>query len=73
MTPASSLESLRECYGTRYKWIALAIVMIGTVASLLSSTIVNVTLPHLAAHFRVGNPVQQRHHGDRPPGDEDRA
>lgn len=52
---APSLESLRERYGSRYKWIALATVMIGAIASVLSSTIVNVTLPHLGTHFHVGN------------------
>lgn len=56
---APSLESLRERFGARYKWIALAIVMVGTVASLLSSTIVNVTLPHLGADFQVGNEYLQ--------------
>ena len=56
---APSLESLRARHGARYKWIALVIVMIGAVASLLSSTIVNVALPHLGAQFHVGNEYLQ--------------
>ena len=51
---APSLEALRARFGARYKWIALATVMIGTVASLLSATIINVAVPHLAEHFRIG-------------------
>lgn len=49
-----TLEQLRERYGNRYKWIVLATVMIGTVASILSSTIVNVAVPDLSHHFVLG-------------------
>ena len=55
MTAAPTLDALRARFGDRYKWIALATVMIGAVASLLSATIVNVAVPHLAEHFRIGN------------------
>lgn len=51
---APTLDSLRARYGPRYKWLALSVVMVGAVASILSSTIVNVALPHLSAEFRVG-------------------
>src|SRR4051794_1348914 len=46
-----TLEQLRERYGSRYKWLVLLTVMIGTVASILSSTIVNVAVPDLSRYF----------------------
>jgi len=47
-------EQLRDRYGSRYKWLVLLTVMIGTIASILSSTIVNVAIPDLSRHFTVG-------------------
>jgi EmrB/QacA subfamily drug resistance transporter len=49
-----TLEELRERHGSRYKWLVLLTVMIGTMASILSSTIVNVAVPDLSAHFGLG-------------------
>jgi EmrB/QacA subfamily drug resistance transporter len=49
-----TLEQLRERYGARYKWLVLLTVMIGTMASILSSTIVNVAVPDLSHHFSLG-------------------
>jgi EmrB/QacA subfamily drug resistance transporter len=49
-----TLEQLSERYGTRYKWLVLLTVMIGTMASILSSTIVNVAVPDLSRHFVLG-------------------
>lgn len=49
-----TLEELRARYGARYKWLLLLTVMIGTVASVLSSTIVNVAVPDLSRHFTLG-------------------
>jgi DHA2 family multidrug resistance protein len=49
-----TLEQLSERYGSRYKWIVLLTVMIGTMASILSSTIVNVAVPDLSHHFALG-------------------
>ena len=46
-----TLEQLRARYGARYKWLVLATVMIGTMASILSSTIVNVAVPDLSRYF----------------------
>ncbi|WP_158592254.1 hypothetical protein [Noviherbaspirillum sedimenti] len=37
-----TLEELRARYGDRYKWLVLITVLIGTTASITSSTIVNV-------------------------------
>ena len=37
--------SLRERYGERYRWLLLLSVMVGTMASIMSSTVVNVAIP----------------------------
>lgn len=49
-----TLEELSARYGSRYKWLVLGTVMIGTMASILSSTIVNVAVPDLSRHFTLG-------------------
>lgn len=49
-----TLEELRARYGARYKWLVLLTVMIGTMASIFSSTIVNVAVPDLSRHFVLG-------------------
>ncbi|WP_137892316.1 MFS transporter [Ramlibacter sp. 2FC] len=50
--PASSdLVSLRQRYGERYRWLLLLAVMTGTMASIMSSTIVNVAIPDMSQHF----------------------
>lgn len=49
-----TLEQLRARYGARYKWLVLLTVMIGTIASIVSSTIVNVAVPDLSHHFTLG-------------------
>jgi MFS transporter, DHA2 family, multidrug resistance protein len=49
-----TLEQLRGRYGARFKWLVLLTVMIGTMASILSSTIVNVAVPDLSKHFTLG-------------------
>lgn len=49
-----TLEELRERYGARHKWLILITLMIGTMASILSSTIVNVAVPDLSQHFTLG-------------------
>jgi EmrB/QacA subfamily drug resistance transporter len=50
----ATIEALRERYGDRHKWLVLLTVMIGTMASILSSTIVNVAIPDLSRHFQLG-------------------
>ncbi|NDP58058.1 MAG: multidrug efflux MFS transporter [Oxalobacteraceae bacterium] len=50
----ATIEALRERYGDRHKWLVLLTVMIGTMASILSSTIVNVAIPDLSRHFHLG-------------------
>ena len=49
-----TFEQLTARYGGRYKWLILLTVMIGTMASILSSTIVNVAVPDLSRHFTLG-------------------
>ncbi len=51
---AHTLEELRTRYGARYKWLVLLTCMIGSVAAILSSTIVNVAIPDLSRHFALG-------------------
>ena len=49
-----TLEELRNRHGDRYKWLVLLTVMIGSMASIMSSTIVNVAIPELSRHFTLG-------------------
>jgi EmrB/QacA subfamily drug resistance transporter len=50
----NALSALRERYGERYRWLLLLSVMIGTMASIMSSTIVNVAIPDMSHHFALG-------------------
>ena len=56
MTPHERESSavLRERHGPRYRWLVLVTVMIGNVASIMSSTIVNVALPDMSRVFALG-------------------
>lgn len=54
MSTSSSLTDLQACYGPRYRWLLLLSVMIGTMASIMSSTIVNVAIPDMSHHFALG-------------------
>lgn len=45
---------LRERHGPGYRWRVLVTVMIGNVASIMSSTIVNVALPDMSRVFHLG-------------------
>ncbi|THF62990.1 multidrug efflux MFS transporter [Pseudothauera nasutitermitis] len=49
-----SRAALIERYGERYKWIALSVVALGTIAAVLSTTSFNVAIPALMAHFGLG-------------------
>ncbi|MGX5652494.1 MFS transporter [Hydrogenophaga borbori] len=48
------LPALRERYGPRYRWLLLLAVMVGTMASIMSSTVVNVAIPDMSQHFTLG-------------------
>ncbi|SOY47349.1 putative MFS transporter, EmrB family [Cupriavidus taiwanensis] len=47
-------QSLRARYGERLRWLVLATLMLGTISSIVSSTIVNVAIPDLSRHFALG-------------------
>ena len=49
-----SIAALRERHGERYRWLLLLSVMVGTMASIMSSTIINVAIPDLSQHFGLG-------------------
>ena len=51
---AQTGEQLQARYGERYKWLVLITVMIGSMAAIMSSTIVNVAVPDLSRHFTLG-------------------
>ena len=53
-TSDHSISALRERYGERYRWLLLLSVMVGTMASIMSSTIINVAIPDMSQHFSVG-------------------
>ncbi|MBB3006495.1 DHA2 family efflux MFS transporter permease subunit [Cupriavidus alkaliphilus] len=47
-------QALRERYGERLRWLVLTTLMLGTISSIVSSTIVNVAIPDLSRHFALG-------------------
>lgn len=49
-----TIAALRAHYGERYRWLLLLAVMVGTMASIMSSTIVNVAIPDMSRHFTLG-------------------
>ena len=53
--PPASLAALRHRYGRRYRWYVLLTVMMGTMASIMASTIVNVAVPDSSLHFALGD------------------
>jgi EmrB/QacA subfamily drug resistance transporter len=50
----TSITALRARYGERYRWLLLLSVMVGTMASIMSSTIINVAIPDMSQHFTLG-------------------
>lgn len=54
MTSSSSPSVLQARYGERYRWLLLFSVMVGTMASIMSSTIVNVAIPDMSHYFTLG-------------------
>lgn len=51
---APTQDALLARYGEAYKWIALAVVGTGIIASVLATTSFNVAVPALGAHFGIG-------------------
>lgn len=54
MSRAATLAELQARYGPRYRWLLLLSVTVGTMASIMSSTIVNVAVPDMAHTFALG-------------------
>jgi EmrB/QacA subfamily drug resistance transporter len=52
--PARTLAELQAHYGARYRWLLLLAVMTGTMASIMSATIVNVAVPDMSRDFALG-------------------
>jgi len=53
--PIHSRAALAERFGPGYRWRVLATVMIGTVASIMASTIINVAVPDMSRVFGLGH------------------
>ncbi|MDP3706606.1 MAG: MFS transporter [Polaromonas sp.] len=51
---SATLADLQARHGPRYRWLLLLSVMIGTMASIMSATIVNVAIPDMSQHFALG-------------------
>jgi EmrB/QacA subfamily drug resistance transporter len=54
MSHPATLAELQARYGPRYRWLLLLSVMVGTMASIMSSTIVNVAIPDMSHTFVLG-------------------
>jgi EmrB/QacA subfamily drug resistance transporter len=52
--PIETIAELRQRFGERYRWRVLLTVMLGTMASIMASTIVNVAVPDMSRHFTLG-------------------
>ena len=52
--PSQTLAALQARHGKRYRWRVLLTVMIGSIASVMCSTIVNVAVPDLMHYFAIG-------------------
>jgi EmrB/QacA subfamily drug resistance transporter len=50
----ASLAALRERHGPNYRWLLLVSLMVGSMASIMSSTVVNVAIPGISHHFGIG-------------------
>ena len=51
---SATLSELEAHYGERYRWLLLLAVMIGTMAAIMSATIINVAVPDMSRHFGLG-------------------
>jgi EmrB/QacA subfamily drug resistance transporter len=54
LTRPTTLAELQAHYGERYRWLLLLAVMVGTMAAIMSSTIINVAVPDMSRHFSLG-------------------
>ncbi|MEW5790929.1 MAG: DHA2 family efflux MFS transporter permease subunit [Pseudomonadota bacterium] len=51
---SDSTEAFFARYGPRYKWLVTATVMMGTISTVLSTTIVNVAMPDIMGAYGMG-------------------
>lgn len=51
MSGASTVAELSARHGPRYRWLLMLSVMVGTMASLMSATVVNVAIPGMSHAF----------------------
>lgn len=56
---ATSVAALKARYGERYRWLLLLSVMVGTMAAIMSSTVVNVAIPDMSRYFHLGQDQAQ--------------
>jgi predicted MFS family arabinose efflux permease len=49
--PTHTLQALQARYGPRHRWLLLLSVMLGSMAAVMSSTIMNVAIPDMSTHF----------------------
>jgi EmrB/QacA subfamily drug resistance transporter len=54
VTRPATLSELQAHYGPRYRWLLLLSVMVGAMAAMMSSTIINVAVPAMSQHFVLG-------------------
>ncbi len=54
LSTAPSPHQLAERFGERYKWLALLVVGLATIAGVLATTSFSVAIPALARHFNLG-------------------
>ena len=54
-----SIEALFDRFGPSYRWLVTATVMMGTIATILTATIVNVALPDIMGAFGMGQDKAQ--------------
>jgi EmrB/QacA subfamily drug resistance transporter len=59
MSQTDTLATLQARHGERYRWLLLLSVMIGTMASVMSSTIINVAVPDMSHYFGLGQDRMQ--------------
>lgn len=53
-TQVATFAHLQARYGPMYRWLLLFSVMVGAMAAIMSSTIINVGIPDMSAHFALG-------------------
>jgi EmrB/QacA subfamily drug resistance transporter len=49
-----SRAALAQRFGRNYRWLVLLTVMVGTMASIMASTIINVAVPEMSEVFKLG-------------------